>query len=599
MPNRKRRLRLTVYVCLLFAILATQLQQRSFAADDAVLKAQAARVAVIEQAAKSVVAVFGASGGGGGSGVLISADGYALTNFHVTAGAGNFMKCGLNDGKLYDAVIVGIDPTGDVAIIKLLGRDDFPTAPLGDSDKLRVGNWVYAMGNPFLLANDFKPTVTYGIVSGVHRYQYPAGTFLEYTDCIQVDASINPGNSGGPLFNSAGEVVGINGRISFEKRSRVNSGVGYAISINQIKHFMDHLKSGRVVDHATAGATVTTLTDGTVVINEIMEESAAYRRGLRSEDELVSFAGRPIRSVNQFKNILGIYPKGWNIPLVYRRDDQKHEIYFRLRALHRASELIPKPKKRGPHPQPKPKKNDPEKGDPKKPSPDNTPKKITVPKSVTPEKYQKLFVKKEGFANYYFNQLHQNRLVDSLNQWGNFSSLLGTWTFSGKTAANEPFEFIVSAKGLGLNLGDNPFFQSLDDAAYLDEPPETGGLLISMLQFKRLLTQKQKGFTEFFYLGSEPFDGKGEKVDVLVSELTGMKTHWYFSKNDATLLGFDLWMAENDDPCEIRLLSVGEFEGRRFPTAFVVRHGGKVYRTFQIEKVEMKPGTVQTKKEPT
>ena len=143
-------------------------------------------------------------GHGGGSGVLISPDGYALTNFHVTAPCGAAMKCGLTDGKLYDAVIVGIDPVGDVALIKLLGRDDFPVAEMGDSDAVHVGDWVFAIGNPFLLADDFTPTVTYGIVSGVHRYQYPAGTLLEYTDCMQTDASINPGNSGGPLFNAAG-----------------------------------------------------------------------------------------------------------------------------------------------------------------------------------------------------------------------------------------------------------------------------------------------------------------------------------------------------------------------------------------------------------
>ncbi|KAE9852035.1 trypsin-like serine protease, partial [Escherichia coli] len=136
------------------------------------------------------------------------------------------LKCGMNDGKLYDAVIVGVDPTGDVALIKLLGRDDFPAAELGNSDDLKVGEWCIVAGNPFLLATDFQPTITYGIVSGVHRYQYPSGTLLEYADCIQTDASINPGNSGGPLFNTQGELVGINGRGSFEKRGRVNVGVG-------------------------------------------------------------------------------------------------------------------------------------------------------------------------------------------------------------------------------------------------------------------------------------------------------------------------------------------------------------------------------------
>ena len=203
-----------------------------------VLSSEQQRIAAIAKASKSAVAVFANGGNGGGSGVVISPDGYALTNFHVVQPAGNYMKCSLNDGRLYDAVIVGIDPTGDVAVIKLEGRNDFPVATLADSDQVKVGDWCFAVGNPFLLATDFQPTVTYGIVSGTHRYQYPAGTLLEYADCIQTDAAINPGNSGGPLYDANGDLIGVNGRGSFEKRGRVNVGVGYAISINQIKHFL-------------------------------------------------------------------------------------------------------------------------------------------------------------------------------------------------------------------------------------------------------------------------------------------------------------------------------------------------------------------------
>jgi serine protease Do len=218
-------------------------------------------------------------GQGGGSGVVITPDGYALSNFHVTKPAGDYMKCSMADGRLYDAVIVSIDPTGDVALIKLLGRDDFPYATMADSDQVRVGDWCFAVGNPFLLATDFQPTVTFGIVSGVNRYQPPAGTLLEYADCIQTDASINPGNSGGPLFNANGDLIGINGRGSFEKRGRVNVGVGYAISINQIKNFLGYLHSGRIVDHATLGATVSSDEDGRVIVTNILESSDAYRRG--------------------------------------------------------------------------------------------------------------------------------------------------------------------------------------------------------------------------------------------------------------------------------------------------------------------------------
>jgi len=329
----------------------------------AVLEAETARVEVMDRAKDAVLAVFASSGRGGGSGVVISADGYALTNFHVVKPCGNAMKCGMADGKIYDAVLVGVDPTGDVALIKLLGRDDFPAAELGDSDRLQVGDWCFAMGNPFLLATDFQPTVTFGIVSGTHRYQYPAGTLLEYADCIQTDASINPGNSGGPLFDGQGCLIGINGRGSFEKRGRVNVGVAYAISINQIKNFMGYLHSGRIVDHATLGAQVSFDAEGRVVVDNILDYCDAYRRGLRLDDEVVSFGGRPISTPNGFKNALGIYPKGWRIPMSYRRDGERYDVHVRLRSLHREEELLQKTTGRAPRiqvPPPKPGEEDPD-----------------------------------------------------------------------------------------------------------------------------------------------------------------------------------------------------------------------------------------------
>ena len=263
---------ITLGIFLLSSACATLSAQDSSVPDD-VLTSQAQRIAAIKKASAATVMVFANEGKGGGSGVIISPDGYALSNYHVVQPAGTAMKCAINDGKLYDAVLVSIDPVGDVALIKLLGRNDFPVATLEDSDKVRVGDWCFAVGTPFLLATDFNPTVTYGIVSGVHRYQYPAGTLLEYADCIQTDASINPGNSGGPLFNENGDLIGINGRGSFEKRGRVNVGVGYAISINQIKHFMGFLHSGRILDHATLGATVSTDENGNVIVTNISESS--------------------------------------------------------------------------------------------------------------------------------------------------------------------------------------------------------------------------------------------------------------------------------------------------------------------------------------
>ncbi len=563
----------------------------TWAADPLVVSAQQQRIEVIQKVAPSVVAIFSPGGGGGGSGVLISPDGFALSNFHVTDGAGQFMKCGLNDGVLYDAVIVGLDPSGDVALIKLFGREDFPHAQLGDSDALQAGDWTYVMGNPFLLATDFQPTVTYGIISGVHRYQYPAaGNILEYTDCIQVDTSINPGNSGGPLFNSDGELIGINGRGSFEKRGRVNSGAGYAISINQIKHFLDHLKSGRIVDHATLGATVATDDEGNVTVTEILEDSEAYYRGLRHDDTLVSFGGRSIGSTNQFKNVLGIYPKGWKLPITYRRGKDTQEIWVRLRGLHLLSELTGE--KKGPSaPRPKPddeppkdgKKPDDKKPDDKKPQPVKPAHGEPPP---PPEHLKKFHVAKTGFANYYFNQLEQVRVLKGLTAWGKFDDAKGRWKLTGNVGEKTKFEATLADSGAGLIQGNDAFLQAFSDLTELrDEPPGTGGLLGAWHHLRLFLSRGPQAFTEFYYLGSEPLDGQGETVDVLVGGLAGAESHWFFSRQSGELIGYDFIRAENQDRCELRFTGVQDIVGKKFPKSIRVLHGNLPPVVYAIDSV--------------
>ena len=573
---------------MLWLTAVTCLPAAAHAVDQAVLDAEQARVEVIADISPTVVAIFAKGGQGGGSGVLISADGYALTNFHVTSGAGDFLKCGLADGVLYDAVIVGIDPTGDVALIKLFGREDFPAARLGDSDALEVGDWAIAMGNPFLLATDFQPTLTYGIVSGIHRYQYPAGTILEYTDCIQVDASINPGNSGGPLFNAQGQLVGINGRGSFEKRGRVNSGAGYAISINQIKHFMDQLRSGRVVDHATLGASVAARDDGAVVVTNILEQSEAFRRGLRIDDELVSFAGRSIGSVNQFKNVLGIYPSGWMLPIVYRRDGQKQEILVRMRNLHSRSELVAMSAKKPAPPQPRRPGGKP----PEPPAPGHPP--VPAAESKTPAHLAKFFVEKPGYANYFFNQLEQDRVLKGLLTVGNFSAEQGTWKIAGTLDKETPVELTLAESGAGMVLdgGRNSFVQPFGtDGDFADEPPGTGGLLLALHHFRLLASRGPKAFSDFQYFGSEPLDGIGERVDVLLAELTGAVSSWYFSRDTGILVGFDLRRAEDVDACEIRIAAWKQFSNHRLPERIDVRHAGKTYPPLHFQSYRFNPAS--------
>lgn len=573
---------------LMLAVCSAAASARADEVDPAVREAERARIATIAKLIPTVVAVFQRSAPAGGSGVLITHDGYTLTNFHV-AGEDEFFKCGLSDGKLYDAVLVGVDPTGDVALIKLIGRNDFPIATWGDSDAVRAGDWVYVLGNPFLLASDFRPTATYGIVSGVHRYQYPANTILEYTDCLQVDASVNPGNSGGPLFNSAGELIGINGRISVAQRGRVNAGAGYAISINQVRNFLGDLRSGRVVDHASLGATVSRDSHGAIVVSQILEESDAFRRGLRVDDEIVSFAGRPIHSVNQFKNVLGIFPEEWKVPLVYRREGEKHEIRVRLRSLHSKLDLSEMPA-----PEERPKPNRPR--SPERPAPPQGPKDQKAPRraprgerpraltrqheSEIPAKLKSLYKSKPGYANYYFNRIELERVLQGLDLWGDFQKRSG-FHLSGETAAGAHFDCILTGNFASLQAGGKTFLQQFDQDPQ-DEPQGSGGLLVALNQLRMFLTQKEKAFGSLVYWGTEPLDGGGEQVDVLVSTSGSVESRWYFAVASRTLVGFDTRLADDADACEIRFRQIGAFAGIHFPSEIAVRHGDSEYATFHV-----------------
>jgi serine protease Do len=572
-------------------------------ADDAVAKAEAARAAIIAKVRTAVVCVCSYGGGVTGSGVLIDPAGYCLTNFHVTESISPVMSGGLANGELYDAVIVGQDRVGDVALIKLLPKKEgepFPFVPLGDSDTVRAGDWSLAMGNPFGLSQDFTPTVTYGIVSGVNRFQPPEGKgLLEYTDCIQTEASINPGNSGGPLFNMAGELIGINGRGSFEKRGRVNSGVGYAISINQIKNFLGHLRAGWDTDHATLGARVQTENEdgdlSKILVNQVLEESDAFRRGIEPKDQLVRFAGRPVSSSNQFKNVLGIYPKGWRVPVTVRRENQTKDVLVRLMG------LMDTPVGEGEQP--------PAPNQPKPPRPGQPPQQqdpLAAKAKQSPA--AKLFIEKKGFANFYFNELEQKRLLTAFRGPADFGPL-GTNTLIDGTfdRGDRKGDFAMTFKEtadsgttVGLKMGDvietvTPLKENLSKGE-LTLPVGSGGLLLAMYQYRRLLVIGPKGFEgQFAHGGFEPYypppaDGKPPEswkdvrvdCEVIRTRHAAVESKFYFDKATQKLLGFETVPAKDDDPCELYFGDYKTVEGRPLPHRIEVRTGDKRYAVFTI-----------------
>jgi serine protease Do len=550
-----------------------------------VLAAESQRVATIERVRQPTLAIFDSSGQGGGSGVIISPDGYALTNFHVVAPCGPAMKCGLADGRLVDAVLVGLDPSGDVAVIKLLGGEDFPAAELGDSDTVQPGDWAYVVGNPFLLADDFQPTVSYGIISGVRRYQYPAGTLLEYSDCLQTDAAINPGNSGGPLFDADGRLIGVNGRASFEKRGRVNVGVGYAISINQIRRFLGQLKSGRIVDHASLGATVTTNTDGRVVVDDILEDSDAFRRDLRYGDEIVRFGGREITSANALKNALGTYPAGWPVPLVFRRDGREYERQVRLANLHREGELLSLLEgNRGlPLPELPDRPGDDLPDDNRPHRPQRPDAHAAVPEPELPEVVRPYYEARPAYANYWFNRYHQQRIWNAYLAKGDLAGLGWNWKITATDDAGKDVQIDLTEEqaSIVMPFGKSgvEFSMSLAEAS---SPPRSGGLLAALHLWQRLVLLGPRRFGDVYYLGTAPWPDEMHLADCLVGTCGGVESRFYFDPTSGDLVGIELWLSDDEDQCAIRFSDIRPVAGRRLPHQWAVRHGDETFADLTI-----------------
>ena len=536
--------------------------------DPIIAAAEQARIEAIQVAMPSAVSVFVPGGGGGGSGVLISPDGFALTNFHVSSPAGEYMRCGLSDGNIYDAVIVGIDPVGDLALIKLLSRDDFPFAEMADSRLARPGDWNMVIGNPFLLASNLQPTVTWGVLSGVGRYQYPSGTLLEYADCLQTDASINPGNSGGPLYDAKGRLLGIVGRASFEKRGRVNVGVGYAISIHQAKNFLGYLHSGRIVDHATLGATVSTDSDGGVRVSNILETSDAYRRGLTFGAEILEIDGRVVQTANDVQNVLATLPSGWRVKVVFRDEGVTAETLVRLMSVHRQDELLkkmaaalpPPPPRPGRDPEGKP-EDDPdghEEGGPgKRPRKDRIPAhKDVKQKPKVPDAAAALITKRQGYANYYFNLQRQNRFIDSLRSQfpeTDEGQRVG-WVIEGETDEPEPrqVKLGVDDSAKRMVVGDEAInVDSSGDLYDLVDSRSIGGVLPALDAWRRMISQGPMKFGESFYLGTIPLGGERPLRDCMVGIDGEMEVRWLSHPESGRVEVIEVSADRDDDPAEL------------------------------------------------
>ncbi len=264
-----------------------------------------------------------------GTGFIIDKDGFILTNNHVVEKTDE-IKVRLSDDTEYIAQIIGRDPKTDLALIKIEPDNSLHPLPMGDSDKLEVGEWVIAIGNPFGLGN----TVTAGIVSAKYR-QIGMGT---YENFIQTDASINPGNSGGPLLNIRGEVIGINTAIF--SRTGGSVGIGFAIPVNMAKELLPQLKKGKVV-RGWLGVMIQTITpelkdkldlkdEKGALVADVTSGGPADKAGIKRGDVIVTFDGKEIKEMKDLPYIVGSTPVGKEVTVEVIRKGRIERIEVKI-----------------------------------------------------------------------------------------------------------------------------------------------------------------------------------------------------------------------------------------------------------------------------
>lgn len=267
-----------------------------------------------------------------GSGFIISADGHILTNTHVIQEAEK-ITVGLSDRRELSAKVVGKDPRSDIALLKI-EAENLPVVKIGDSRKLKVGQWVLAIGSPF----GFEHSATQGIISALGR-SLPSDTYVPF---IQTDAAVNPGSSGGPLFNLDGEVIGINSQIY--SRTGGYMGLSFAVPINVAMDVAEQLQTHGKVSRGWLGVMIQEVTPDLArsfgldrprgaLVSQVMEDSPAQKAGLKPGDIIVSFNGTPINRSAELPPLVGRIRPGTMVPVTVIRDDAERTLKVQIEEL--------------------------------------------------------------------------------------------------------------------------------------------------------------------------------------------------------------------------------------------------------------------------
>ena len=277
-----------------------------------------------------------------GTGMIIDKEGHILTNYHVVGGADKIMVL-LADGNQYKAKVIGTDPKTDLAVIQISADGSLPYVTFGDSDKIDVGDWVVAIGEP----RGLDQTVTQGIISAKHRQGIMDPS--NYQDYLQTDAAINPGNSGGPLLNLQGQVIGVNAAI--ESTSGGFQGIGFAIPSNMAVHIADTLIAHGKVERGWLGVSIQDLTPKLAksfdlsntkgaLIAQVLKGGPADKAGLERGDVVISFAGKDIPDTAALRNTVADTAIGKEVKVVVMRKGEKKDLTVEVGSQQKAIELL-------------------------------------------------------------------------------------------------------------------------------------------------------------------------------------------------------------------------------------------------------------------
>jgi hypothetical protein len=315
-----------------------------------------------------------------------------------------------------------------------------------------------------------------------------------------------------------------------------------------------------LVDHATLGANATTDSSGRVLVEQILTTSDAYRQGLRPGDEIVAFAGRSIGSSNQLKNLLGVYPRGWRIELTYRRDKETTVIRPQLEGVHRPGELAQKAQRLA------------------------TAAQKPLSQSL-PSEVRKLYEAKPGFANYYFNRTKSDELLSWLGGLAtHHSPLAAPWRLHAETATKQSVRIIIADAVSAWEEGTTRYAYQPGDEERA-EPPGTGGLLLALDQWRRLLREGRAGFGRCDF-GGATVGESGQKLLVLETERGSAECRWLFDPGLKELRGLECRPSRDRGSCDVVLSDYRLVGVRRMPHRWEVRFNGRVVMQFAVRYTE-------------